>query len=419
MKIPMRGPVAVALPLVVLALACSSSTDNGGRDGDPAPGDPTVGDSSSGDGVTGDSAVGDPGGDTSGGDVTAGDAGGDSSGAGDTLVAPLSANCPNDLEGNVLRAYDLTAAIDNPSGSALTTAGWSVVSAPPGHSPTESFTTTSIHLFADAFGAYTLRFEVANAAGRNASCETVLDALTDDVLRVELSWNGDYDDSDGPDASDLDLYLMRDPAGQSPGWYYLQAANPSNPNSCHWANCPTCTGPTPGAEREHLCREALANPPDTVQPGDVWPTPVLDWDEASNPNDDPRLDLDDSYGHGPEVTSVRLPAAGTYRVAVHYYRANGYGTLDANGCRHSDARVRILCAGEVLFTSEVVDMRSTDVASTWAQNDLWEVGDVTVTYGGGIPACSFTELGSPGDRTICKLDLAVDGCATAEARVCD
>jgi hypothetical protein len=393
----------------------------------------------------------------------------------DAGVQAVKAICPADFGDDVLRTYTLTGDHELPAGDQIVTSFWTLVSAPPGHNVIISSSGDMTTFFADVVGDYVFEFFVQSDLGQD-SCQTIFTAGTGDLLRIEMFWNPDYDESQGPrDSSDFDLYLLRDQSsglseciGDSdcPGWdgtfpngqacnnatndcefYYYRddvalVSSPrrglANEDSCHWRNCATCpTGiqndPTyaghecqnqPDSElvRECLCRFALSNPPANVTAADVWPEPVLEWHPAGNvePALDPRLDLDDSEGKGPENINVRTPEPGTYRVAVHFFNPDGFGEVISGGFRTSPAQVRILCDQAEIFASEQVTLRSPDgVPFGHWQGDLWEVGDLTVSYNAGMIICQFEEFGTDVCRRICTLEQSDGGCSESERRACD
>lgn len=383
-----------------------------------------------------------------------------------TGEAELEALCPTDFQGPVQSTYTLEGCYRE-GASALADIYWQVVSAPTGHSyDVVSFAAPpsltcdvspyDLRFFADVVGTYTYELAVSDSDGLVRTCQTSFSATTDDVVRVEMYWNPDYDEAmEGPDESDVDLYLMRNPDDEDPTWYYYRdpvssglpcPADP-NPDSCHWRNCSTCpplqtcgTPPDvyyslgacdvsfassqcqalPATEqvRECLCREYLSNPPPGTLPDDIWPVPVLSWG-AGGDEDDPRLDLEDTEGKGPESINLRQPTAGTYRVAVHFFDADGFGVLDPDGCRRAEVGLRVICAGAVVYETEIVQLGYHDSLFGYWESDLWEVGDLTISYAGVIPVCAFTEFGTAGDRRICKMKLATGGCAVGEVRACE
>lgn len=130
-------------------------------------------------------------------------------------------------------------------------------------------------LFADAVGAYGVQLVVTNAIGtRSAPALCVVEAVPDEQLVVELTWD--------TERADLDLHVA-----QTGTTIYGGAGDAS------WCNL----GP--------------------------------DWGAAAAGGDNPHLDLDDRAGFGPENISIDTPADGQYDLRVHYYDDHNDGTVAA------------------------------------------------------------------------------------------
>jgi uncharacterized protein YfaP (DUF2135 family) len=85
--------------------------------------------------------------------------------------------------------------------------------------------------------------------------------------------------------------------------------------------------------------------------------PNPSWD-ASGADDDPRLDLDDRSGLGPENINVFAPANGKTRIAVHYFESYGDGDVEAT--------VRVYSRAVLVSTLQ----------QTLSRDEVWEVGQV-------------------------------------------
>ena len=177
---------------------------------------------------------------------------------------------------------------------------------------------------ADIVGIYQLTVEAIDDDGDPATCTTEVRAVAEEGLRIEMFWN--------TGRSDMDLHLLNPMAT---AW-----ATRGGPNDCHFRNCVPSRG-TP--------------PPD-------WGGPGAD--------DDPRLDIDDTDGFGPENINIDEPVDGTYRIGVHGWAGQG------------DVTVRIYCGGS---TSEP---RLTLGPVRLRERELWRVADVDLR---GI-ACTVTPL---------------------------
>jgi len=125
-----------------------------------------------------------------------------------------------------------------------------------------------------------------------------------DDLRVELSWSGP--------SADLDLHVL-----SSPG---ADAWNPQ--------------------EDMHYCNRD--DPPDWGRHG---------------PKGDPRSEIDDRGGYGPEVIAVRDPDGEAYPLLVHYFARGGAGALET-------ATIRVW-SGDTLVHEAQQDID---------YNQVWEIG---------------------------------------------
>ncbi len=184
--------------------------------------------------------------------------------------------------------------------------------------PLDPDDTRAIDLYVDVAGTWEVELVVRNnlqTFSEPVTCS--FEAVPEDALHVELSW-------DTPTA-DLDLHLVK---GGQPLFH---------PNDdCHFCN---------------------KNP---------------NWGESSTSVDDPRLDIDDRGGFGPENINIEAPVDGTYDVYVHYWKRNDDKAVTAT--------LRIYLDGEL--TAE-----RTNVLAD--QREVWEVGTIS------IPESLFVDSGVP------------------------
>jgi hypothetical protein len=141
-------------------------------------------------------------------------------------------------------------------------------------------------------GDYTVWLEVTTDDGRvSLPVECLASAVPGDDLWVEMYWAHRHDD--------MDLHLLR------PGGRFMQS-----PDDCYFGN---------------------TNPD--------WGRPVR--------RDDPKLDLDDIPGTGPENINIREPhETGAYRVIVHDW--TGSNAHDFRGS--NDVTVNIYIGGVLVWT---------------------------------------------------------------------
>lgn len=209
---------------------------------------------------------------------------------------------------------------------AITSTEWTVVSAPapsarPAPRPDDRAAT---RYTPDVAGDYVLQLVVTDTSGARDTCTTRVRAVPREGLRVELAWDPPgrscpTNEGAACDESDVDLHLLR--ASSGAGW--------RSDDDCHWQNCNASAGRT------------------------------LAWG-ASGAADDPRLDLDDVRGHGPENINIERPSARSYRVGVHYFNNHQAG-----------------------------DQAATVVIYCGSSEPVARFGPVTLVYGGAPDPSSF------------------------------
>ncbi len=231
---------------------------------------------------------------------------------------------------------------------------WTLVSRPDGSAALapEPPDTQTTFFTPDIAGEYTLLLAVFDDDGMEGTCETTVLAIPGEGLRIELFWNPPDQSCDthpGPDcdSSDVDLHLLHPDA---PHWF---DSTPGR-SDCYYA---TCIG------------------------GEEWDTAAIE--------DNPRLDLDDVDGHGPENINIDEPVIGnSYTVGVHYYADDG-------DSRIAQIHMRVYCgtvSADPVYEAGPVPLR----AFGWStENEFWRVA--TVVWDGAV--CTVTPLfasdGSP------------------------
>ena len=235
--------------------------------------------------------------------------------------------CPGALTTRPLVPVTLIGSASDADG-VIASYSWTLVSAPAGASGTFGSPSSATTQFTpNLVGVYTVRLTVTDDDGLTATCTTTVTARGDGI-RVEVSWNTDL--------SDVDTHMLRVAGGT--GWF-------NSPNDCYYANR----------------------------------TPA--WDAAGTA-DDPRLDIDDVNGFGPENINVDAPVVGnTYRVGIHYYSAHGAGPTTVT--------VRVYC-GDIATTPRATYTRTlTNGGGSSDANDFWRVANIR--WDGG-DACTATTI---------------------------
>ncbi len=188
---------------------------------------------------------------------------------------------------------------------------WLVLSRPAGADPGNFFdpdNQATADLFVDAAGTWNVALQVINSLGTaSVPALCTFGAVPADDLHIELSWDTAL--------ADIDLHLAEGGATLF-----------ETPGDCNYCN---------------------KSP---------------DWG-GSGADDDPRLDLDDVEGFGPENINILDPAEATFDVRAHYFEEHGDGPVVAT--------VKIYTYGlEVWSDSQVL-----------TENQVWEVGTVDMPSG--------------------------------------
>ena len=190
-------------------------------------------------------------------------------------------------------------------------------------------------LYLELSGTYVVELEVWDSEGTQ-SCEPArmtIEVVSGDAIHLQLVWDTPTDpDPHNNSGTDLDLHFLHQ-LGQ---WNRV-------PYDCHWMN----------------------------------PNPT--WGDPEDPDMDPRLDIDEVHGWGPENINLLLPEEGVrYGVGVNYFSDHGYGP--------SYATVRIFIHG--LLEREFAGRYMED-GEFWHVADIdWPSADLTVrdTITEGFPA---------------------------------
>jgi hypothetical protein len=214
---------------------------------------------------------------------------------------------------------------------------WTLVSAPGGSTAQlERATSPMPSFWADLTGTYEVQLVVTDALGLDSDpVVCVVEALPTNAIRIELTW-------DHPD-SDVDLHLWQDGIG-----------NFCECSDTHYRDC----GQAPN------------------------------WFPAT-PGANPRLDVDDRGGFGPENINIdghgaeRFIPDGRYQIGVHYYSTNAeFSTWPTTV---SNATVRVYIFG--LLAAELTHTLMADDELWYAGQIDWPSGTVTgsdVVVGGAM-----------------------------------
>ncbi len=174
--------------------------------------------------------------------------------------------------------FDGTASHD-PDGGVIVGYAWEMVAKPAGSNASIQVVDTDgalVEFFVDFAGDYTIQLTVTDEEGATGTTTFDFSAVPWQAIHVELAWD--------IDVSDVDLHFVDETVGGS----FYQA-----PFDCYYGN---------------------TNP---------------NWGSASDALDDPRLDIDDVDGFGPENINLDKPInSHRYHIYVHYFSDDGLGSTN-------------------------------------------------------------------------------------------
>ena len=213
-------------------------------------------------------------------------------------------------------------------------------------------------------GEYDFKLTVWDDAG-NVNCqagETVVLVVPTEGIHVELLWDtpGDPDKTDtGPSAgSDLDLHFANQAkfcSDQSLPCYTKTCQDP--PEMCGAKKC---------ACQPDVDKDGEPDPWFHSLYDCFWFNPTPNWGSLVDHADDPRLDLDDTDGWGPENLNLPSPEYNVqYTVGVHYWDAHSFGD--------STATANIYILGELKAT---LSQALSECDMWWVKRIAWPSGDL-------------------------------------------
>jgi len=222
-------------------------------------------------------------------------------GGGGAVYPEAVIDCPSSasvLETISLSGEDST----DPAGGDIIAYIWSLEKSPDGSQSSLSATDaveTSVLL--DSAGEFVVTLQVVNDAGTlSAPTECRMDAVPQNAIHIELTWNtGD---------ADMDLHLanrLPDEPGEN---FFLRGEDVN------------------------------------------WCATSEDWGNAGDPVDDGILEQDTQDGYGPENISIYEPVEGEYLARVHYY--------DTDSFSESTATVRFYLDGALFLERERIMERN-------------------------------------------------------------
>ncbi len=153
------------------------------------------------------------------------------------------------------------------------TVAWRYIEGPDGSDADQPVGAPATRFTPDIAGEYILQASARDSDGMTATCETLVRAVADEGLRVEMFWDT---------MSDMDVHVLHP---ESPNWF-------NESFDCYYATC----------------------------------IPSIEWFEAG-PDDNARLDIDNVTGFGPENINIDEPQPGVYRVGVDAFNGRSNVTV--------------------------------------------------------------------------------------------
>ncbi len=232
------------------------------------------------------------------------------------------------------QSYDVDAT-GTPQPAAPLAYNWRLVDFPSGagNFQEQGFTTALPSFWVPLAGTYTARLVVTNTGGLvSPPTDVTFEAVPASRLHLQLVWDNQLNDQDLHLTSLMHGNLVCD-----------------KDYDCHWNNCRlACLDP---------------NALDCARPPPAWfdangDTLVDDLDRVTGPN--PRIDIDDRAGLGPENINIDAPQAALYHMYVHYY-----GLLDTTST-----------ATRVTLRVYIDGQQRAEYRETLNKDEIWYAGDI-------------------------------------------
>jgi len=271
-------------------------------------------------------------------------------------VPPTSCSDPTDLR-PLGRVYFDGSESHDPRGGMIVSHRWELIRFPAGASSNfadydpQGANSPYFDMYLPLAGTYQVRLHVTNDADIESGISTTSDvevvALPDSRVHIQLVW-------DHP-SNDQDLHVIYADGNEKPF---------HKTYDCFWRQCrPSCV------EDEDCC----VDDPDAACPQPAWW--FTDADLFDGPN--PRLDIDDTNGLGPENINIDEPRAGRYRVFVHYYGLENPADV------RTQVTIRLYIDGEL----------RNEYKRALYKNDLWAVAELTWNADGSSDVRAATSDG--------------------------
>ncbi len=260
------------------------------------------------------------------------------------------------------------------------TLAWRVLERPPGSQsilePTAVATEKTIYI--DQVGIY--RVEVTGTDTRGAIGKSVATIRAIRDLALRLTWEPDANaacrSAATPESqcgkTDVDIHLVA-PGGMLGDYFTGCDLTPGCDNRCR----PQMSGV--------VCRGRGLD--------STYANRNPDWGIVGDPSDDPRLDIDDPYGYGPENISLNGPVEGDYLIQVHF-------------CNDRLMDEGSVASVEVLFFGEPANPPLLGPAILGREGSVWLAG--TVHYNPALPQAQRFTLTPLGNA---NMPVLVDGAA--------